>query len=45
VYALAYNLNDQSQDELISRDTAEFLKAYLNKYFPKSLWIDIPVIF
>ena len=44
LYALAYNLKDQSQDELISKDTAEYLKAYLAKHFPNSLWIDIPVI-
>lgn len=44
LYALAYNLKDQSQDELISKDTADYLKTYLAKYFPNSLWIDIPVI-
>lgn len=44
LYALAYNLKDESQDELISKDTAEYLKAYLAKYFPDSLWLDIPVI-
>lgn len=44
LYTLAYNLNDESQDELISKDTAEYLKAYLAKNFPKSLWIDIPVV-
>lgn len=44
LYALAYNLNDESQDELISKDTAEYLKSYLAKNFPKSLWIDIPVV-
>lgn len=44
LYALAYNLNDESQDELISKDTAEYLKGYLEKYFPKALWIDIPVL-
>ena len=44
LYALAYNLNDESQDELISKDTAEFLKHYLVKHFPNSAWIDIPVI-
>lgn len=44
LYALAYNLNDESQDELISKDTAEYLKAYLEKHFPNSIWIDIPVI-
>ena len=44
LYALAYNLNDESQDELISKDTAEYLKAYLAKHFQQALWIDIPVL-
>jgi dethiobiotin synthetase len=44
LYGLAYNLNDESQDELISKDTAEYLKAYLAKHFPQALWIDIPVL-
>lgn len=44
LYAVAYNLKDESQDELISKDTAEYLKGYLVKHFPNSLWIDIPVI-
>ena len=42
LYALAYNLNDESQDEIISRDTAQFLKNYLKQYFPQAKWIDIP---
>ncbi|MEG1273801.1 MAG: dethiobiotin synthase, partial [Acinetobacter sp.] len=41
LYALAYNLNDESQDALISQDTAAYLKAYLAQHFPKALWIDI----
>lgn len=44
LYALAYNLNDESQDALISQDTAEYLKAYLATHFPNSQWIDIPVV-
>lgn len=44
LYALAYNLNDESQDSLISKDTSEYLKAYLEKHFPDALWIDIPVL-
>ena len=44
LYALAYNLNDESQDSLISKDTSEYLKAYLAKHFPDALWIDIPVL-
>ena len=44
LYALAYNLNDELQDALISQDTAAYLKAYLAQHFPKALWIDIPVL-
>ena len=44
LYALAYNLNDESQDELISKDTSDYLKGYLAKYFPNAQWIDIPVL-
>ena len=44
LYALAYNLNDESQDSLISKDTSEYLKAYLAKYFPEAQWIDIPIL-
>lgn len=44
LYALAYNLNDESQDEMISKDTANYLKQYLKQHFPEALWIDIPVI-
>lgn len=44
LYALAYNLNDESQDALISQDTAAYLKAYLAQHFPKALWLDIPVL-
>ncbi|WP_163121086.1 dethiobiotin synthase [Acinetobacter portensis] len=44
LYALAYNLSDELQDEIISKDTAEYLKNYLSKQFPQALWIDIPVI-
>ncbi|MDQ8935448.1 dethiobiotin synthase [Acinetobacter rudis] len=44
LYALAYNLNDESQDALISKDTACYLKNYLQKHFPDALWIDIPVM-
>lgn len=44
LYALAYNLNDESQDVLISKDTSEYLQAYLAKHFPNALWMDIPVM-
>ncbi|NNH35464.1 ATP-dependent dethiobiotin synthetase BioD [Acinetobacter sp. NIPH 2377] len=44
LYALAYNLNDESQDPLISKDTSDYLKVYLAKHFPQAQWIDIPVL-
>uniref|UniRef100_UPI00300B6CD8 dethiobiotin synthase n=1 Tax=Acinetobacter ursingii TaxID=108980 RepID=UPI00300B6CD8 len=42
LYALAYNLNDESQDELTSKDTAQYLQNYLKQNFPEVKWIDIP---
>ncbi|HCK30918.1 MAG TPA: ATP-dependent dethiobiotin synthetase BioD [Acinetobacter ursingii] len=42
LFALAYNLNDESQDELISKDTAQYLQNYLKQNFPEAKWIDIP---
>lgn len=44
LYAVAYNLNDESQDALISKDTATYLKNYLRQHFPEAQWWDIPVI-
>lgn len=44
LFALAYNLNDESQDALISKDTSEYLKHYLAQHFPTAQWIDIPVL-
>lgn len=44
LHALAYNLNDESQDKLISQDTADFLKGYLARHFPNAQWMDIPVL-
>lgn len=44
LHALAYNLNDEAQDQCISKDTSEYLKMYLAEHFPKALWIDIPVL-
>ncbi|WP_336138897.1 dethiobiotin synthase [Acinetobacter ursingii] len=42
LYALAYNLNDESQGEIISKDTAQYLKNYLKQNFPEAKWINIP---
>lgn len=44
LYALAYNLNDESQDKIISQDTAAYLKGYLAQHFPHAQWIDIPAL-
>ena len=42
LFALAYNLNDESHDEIISKDTARYLQDYLKQYFPEAKWIEIP---
>lgn len=44
LYALAYNLNAESEDELISKDTSSYLQSYLSKHFPHAKWIDVPVL-
>lgn len=44
LYALAYNLNDESQDPLISKNTQQYLKNHLARYFPECEWIGIPKI-
>lgn len=41
--ALAYN-SHFDKDKIIAEDTQGFLKRYISKNFPESLWIDIPTI-
>lgn len=41
LHALVYNLKDESKDPLISKDTADYLKAYLTKHFPNAQWIEL----
>ena len=41
LYAVVYNLKDQSKDPIISQDTAAYLKNYLMKHFPKAQWIEL----
>ena len=44
LFAVAYNLNDESQDPIISKDSADYLKAYLAQNFPTAQWLEIPII-
>ncbi len=44
LFAMAYNLKDQSQDQRISEDTATYLKRYLELHFPQAQWFDIPAL-
>ena len=44
LFAVAYNLKDESQDPKISQDTAGYLKQQLKLHFPDTQWIDIPVL-
>lgn len=43
VFAVAYNLNDDSQDTIIADDTKRYLQAYLAKHHPQAKWWQIPV--
>ena len=43
LHSLVYNQYPPSADETISQDTRTYLKAYLQAYFPKSQWIEIPM--
>lgn len=44
LFAVAYNLKDESQDPKISQDTATYLRCYLVTHFPEAQWIDIPAL-
>ncbi|MEB3767514.1 dethiobiotin synthase [Acinetobacter sp. MD2] len=44
LHSLAYNLNDESKDPLISKDTQHYLQNYLAQNFPKAAWIEIPAL-
>ena len=44
LYAVVYNLKDQSKDPIISQDTADFLKHYLMQHFPQTQWIELEEI-
>lgn len=44
LHAIAYNLNDESEDQTISVETQRYLKQYVQKQFPAALWFDIPKI-
>lgn len=41
LHALVYNLKDESQDPLISKDTSAYLKSYLANYFPNAQWLEL----
>ncbi|ESK37656.1 dethiobiotin synthase [Acinetobacter nectaris CIP 110549] len=44
LHAIAYNLNDESEDQTISIETQRYLKEHVQKQFPTSLWFDVPKI-
>lgn len=43
LYALCYN-RYFDKDEIIAEDTRGFLKRYMARHFPETLWIDIPAL-
>ncbi|HJF28634.1 MAG TPA: dethiobiotin synthase [Acinetobacter lwoffii] len=44
LHALAFNHTDNSQDELIAKDTIRYLKQYLQRDFSDAEWLDIPAM-
>lgn len=42
--ALAYNQFDDSSDEIISNDTKQYFKKYLQSHFKNATWLEIPVL-
>lgn len=44
LHAIAYNLNDESQDVVISNSTQQYFKNYVAEHFPKAKWVDIPKV-
>ena len=41
LHTVVSNLYHQSNDPIISKDTADYLKAYLAKHFPDAEWIEL----
>ncbi|WP_269914253.1 dethiobiotin synthase [Acinetobacter sp. HY1485] len=44
LFAIAYNLKDESKNKLISDSTQQYLKNYVAQHFPNAQWMNIPVI-
>lgn len=46
LYAFAYNLfeNEGLKDERIKKDTRNYISGYLEKYFPDTIFMDIPAL-
>lgn len=42
LYALAYNLKDDSKDALIANSTKNYLKNYIAINFPEAKWLEVP---
>ena len=41
LHTVVYNLYHQSNDPIISKDTADYLKNYLAQHFPTAEWIEL----
>lgn len=44
LHTLVYNHHDDALDARISEDTRLFVKDWINRYYPSSQWIDLPVL-
>lgn len=41
---VAYNLYPKQKDNIIQQDTANYLRTHLAKEFPKTRWLEIPIL-
>jgi dethiobiotin synthetase len=44
LHTLAYNLFPHNDDMTISNDTKLYIKRYMERYFPETQFVEIPVI-
>lgn len=42
LHAIAYNLYPKEEDQIIQKDTEEYIQDYIGKYFPDAEFITIP---
>lgn len=44
LHAIAFNLFPQPENDIVCNDTEEYIRNYINKYFPNAKFVKIPTI-